>query len=668
MTAATTIDVDPSPQPARLRPLKIAALLAVVTTEIYVNSLAAPFLFDDWLFIGQDGAIRKAWDWDSWQYLNRAFATWTLQWNFEVGKGFYPWQYRLTNIAIHIATGLTLFGLVRRTLLLPGLCQETDLPSDVGSTRKATEGVPYSGSANSERADWLAAAVALLWLVHPLQTEAVTYVVQRYESLMALGFLLTLYFAVRGSQSARPRDWYIAAVVACFLGALSKEVIAVAPLVVLLYDRAFLSGSFAKAWRGRWPLYAGLMIPTLFLFVVTRHSFIGDDTGAAGFGMKDISAWEYLCSQPAVILHYLRLTFWPDKLILDYGWPVAESPLAIYGLGALVLLLVGISLWASRQHPQLGFVGLAFFLVLAPTSSIIPIKDLAFEHRMYLPLAAVIILTVLAVEKILARLHLPEAWQGHAALLLLALAAGGLSLRTILRNRDYHDSIAIWRQCIENNPSHPRPYRVLADMYLERDPAVAIEFYETALARNPKIYWLWVDLGNAQLKRKNLAAATEAYETAAGLEPKLKEAQINLSRIRMRAGDYAGAIAAAKAAVEAQPGDAAALKQLAWLLATADDPAVRNGQQALAILAKISQDANKIDIQYCEVLSAAHAEAGDYDQAVAVAERALAEARKIKSRRVEEFAERVELYRARQPLRMKAEASSLARNAGASGG
>ncbi len=643
MTATTTLEIESSPQPANFRPLKIAFLLASVTAAVYVNSLAAPFLFDDWLFIGEDGAIRKAWDWDSWQYLNRAFATWTLQWNFELGKGFYPWQYRLTNIVIHVAAGLTLFGLVRRTLMLPSLSPETLTPT------------LSQGERGTERADWIAAAVALLWLVHPLQTEAVTYVVQRYESLMALGFLLTLYFTVRGARSAKPRDWYIAAFVACSLGALSKEVIAVAPLVVLLYDRAFLSGSFGKAWRQRWPLYAALMIPTLFLFVVTHHSFVGENTGSAGFGMQDISAWEYLRSQPGVILHYLRLTFWPDRLILDYGWPVAASPLAIFGLGALVLLLVGISLWAAWRRPQLGFLGLALFLVLAPTSSIIPIKDLAFEHRMYLPLAVVITLAVLAAERTLARTGLPAAWQGHAALLLVALAAGGLSLRTMLRNRDYHDSIAIWRQCIENNPSHPRPYRVLADMYLKQDPAVAIEFYEQALAKNPKIYWLWVDLGNAQLKRKNIAAATEAYETAVRLVPKLKEAHINLSRLRMRGGDFAGAVSAAKAAVDAVPGEAAALKQLAWLLATADDPAVRNGKQALAILAKIPQDANKIDIQYCEVLSAAHAEVGDYDQAVAVAERALAEARKIKSRRVEEFAQRVEHYRANRPFRTSAE-------------
>jgi len=202
---------------------------------------------------------------------------------------------------------------------------------------------------------------------------------------------------------------------------------------------------------------------------------------------------------------------------------------------------------------------------------------------------------------------------------------------------------------------------VLADAYLKQDPNVAIAFYEEALAKNPKIYWLWIDLGNAQLKRKNTAEAVRAYEQAALLEPKLIEAHVNLSRLRLRSGDFAGEIAAAELAIVAKPGDAVALKQLAWLLATADDQAARDGNRALAILGKIPQDPKRIDIQYLEVLSAAHAEAGEYEQAVAAAERALAEARRVKSRRVKEFAERVETYRAKQPFRMKVESLTSTR-------
>jgi protein O-mannosyl-transferase len=646
MSTIATIESAAKEPRAGLRPLKIAALLVVIVAIVYVNSLAAQFLFDDLLFVGEDGIIRKMWHWDSWRYLQRCFATWTLQWNFELGHGFYPWQFRLTNVVIHIAAGLTLFGLVRRTLL-------------IGGSRNATETVPHSPGHHIDRADWFAAAVAILWLVHPLQTQAVTYVVQRYESLMGLFFLLTLYCTVRGARSNKPRDWYIAAFISCLLGALSKEVIAVCPLVVLLFDRAFLSGSWREAWRQRWPLYTALAVPVALILFVSRETFGSVRDKSIGFGMDDISAWEYLRSQPEVILHYLRLSFWPDRLILDYGWPVEQSPLAIYGLGSVIVLLVGLSLWATWRHPKLGVLCLSFFLILAPTSSILPIKDLAFEHRMYLPLAAVVVLTVLAVEQLLVRLKLPESVRGHAALVLIAVAAGGLSLRTMLRNRDYHDSIAIWKQCIENNPAHARPYRILAVVYDKQDPDVAITFYQKALAKNPNWEWMWIELGNAQSRRNNVAAAAQAYEQAARLKPDLIESHLNLSRLRMREGDYAGAIVAAEQAIAHKPDDPRALKQLAWLLTTSADGAVRDGKKALAILGKIPQKPDRIDIQYLEVLSAAHAEVGDFDQAVNFAEKALAEARQIKSRRVNEFAERLELYRAKQPMRMKADSSRI---------
>ncbi|MCI0358018.1 MAG: tetratricopeptide repeat protein [Planctomycetaceae bacterium] len=655
MSTESDVQAIVSPGVSVRRPIKLAALLAAITCVVYVNSLAAQFLFDDLLFVGKDGIIRKMWDWDSWRYLHRAFATWTLQWNYELGRGFYPWQYRLTNVVIHIAAGLTLFGLVRRTLMLAAPGKLRGLTPTARQDEAPTDG----RMSIQDRADWLAAAVAILWLVHPLQTQAVTYVVQRYESLMGLFFLLTLYFTVRGAQSNKPRDWYIAAFVACMLGALSKEVIAVCPLVVLLYDRAFLTGSWREAWRRRWPLYAALALPAALVLFASREAFGSARDKSAGFGMEHISAWEYLRSQPGVILHYLRLSFWPDQLILDYGWPVEQSPLAIYGLGAVIVLLVGLSLWATWRHPMLGFLGLAFFLILAPTSSILPIKDLAFEHRMYLPLAAVVVLTVLAVEQLMVWLRLPESVRGHAALVLIAVAAGSLSLRTMLRNRDYHDSIAIWKQCIENNPAHPRPYRILADVYAKQDADVAIKFYKEALAKYPDWGWMWIDLGNAQFKRNNIPAATQAYEHAARIMPDLIESHLNLSRLRMRQGDYAGAVAAVQQGLAQVPDDATALKQLAWLLTTSADGQVRDGKKALAILVKLPQEPDRIDIQYLEVLSAAHAEVGDFDQAVIFAEQALDEARKIKSRRVEEFAERVEMFRAKQPMRMKVDSSRI---------
>src|SRR5436190_1174656 len=148
----------------------------------------------------------------------------------------------------------------------------------------------------------------------------------------------------------------------------SKEIAAVCPLVLLLYDRAFLAGTFRGALKQRWGLYLA-MLPPLVWLAMTMRGTLGDDGTNAGFGYEGVTPWEYLRSQGGVILHYLRLSFWPDSLCLDYGWPVASSPLAIYLPCGIILALVLASLWGTWKFPKLGFLGLSFFLILAPTSS-----------------------------------------------------------------------------------------------------------------------------------------------------------------------------------------------------------------------------------------------------------------------------------------------------------
>ena len=155
--------------------------------------------------------------------------------------------YHVTNLAIHLAAALLLFGIVRRTLPRFRGC---------GGGQQL---------ARLQLATPLALAIALLWAVHPLQTESVTYIVQRAESLMGLFYLLTLYCFLRGAGSARAIFWYAGSVLACLLGMATKEVMVSAPLVVLLYDRTFLAGSFREAWRRRWAYYLALAATWLLL-------------------------------------------------------------------------------------------------------------------------------------------------------------------------------------------------------------------------------------------------------------------------------------------------------------------------------------------------------------------------------------------------------------------
>src|SRR4029079_6982756 len=151
--------------------------------------------------------------------------------------------------------------------------------------------------------------------LHPLQSEVVDYVTQRTESLMALAFLTTLYAVIRATQAAAPSRWYVLAIVACFFGMLCKESMAVAPLLVLLYDAVFCAGGIVAALKQRRVLYAGLASSYLVLALI---AISGARSHSAGFS-SGVSPWTYLLNQAPLIVRYLRLALWPDALVLDYG-------------------------------------------------------------------------------------------------------------------------------------------------------------------------------------------------------------------------------------------------------------------------------------------------------------------------------------------------------------
>ena len=266
-----------------------AAVIVLAAAAAYSNSLRCPFVFDDTVDIVGSMSIRHLWPvWDVFfvrvngrtSLHGRPVAKLSLALNYATG-GLDPLPYHLTNLLIHALAGLTLFGIVRRTLLLPGL-----------RARFATA------------ATGLGLAVALLWTLHPLQTAAVTCAVQRYESMMGLFSLMALYAAIRCGTSKRPGGWAVASVAATLLALGCKEVAVSAPLLILLYDRAFLAGSFREAWRRHWGMYLGFAAAWGAFAVLYACSC--DRTDWAGYGLP-ISWLEYATSQFGVILHYLRL-------------------------------------------------------------------------------------------------------------------------------------------------------------------------------------------------------------------------------------------------------------------------------------------------------------------------------------------------------------------------
>jgi protein O-mannosyl-transferase len=301
--------------------LTAAVVIVAAGMMVYANSFSGPFVFDGTKFIEQNLTIRRLWPpWAPMIGTARPIAAWSFAVNYALG-GTNTWGYHTVNLAIHMAAALALFGIIRRSLV---------------SGRLACR---FAGAACG-----LALTVALLWLVHPLQTQSVTYIYQRYESLMGLFILLTLYGFIRTQDALRPSRWYIASAVCCLLAVTTKEVAAVTPLLILWYDRALVASSWREIVRRRWAYYAGLAGTWVVLAeLMLRQADKYADAGV--LAVRHVTPWQYAVSQPGIIAHYLRLCFWPTGLCLDYGWPVANTAGAIIPPLLLIAALLAITVW-----------------------------------------------------------------------------------------------------------------------------------------------------------------------------------------------------------------------------------------------------------------------------------------------------------------------------------
>jgi protein O-mannosyl-transferase len=572
--APSGVPARPSPDPAEGWPrYAVAGAIALAALAAYQNSFAGPFIFDDTMAITDNPTIRNlgrigtvlsppgAGSVGSRPLINLSLAV-----NYAI-SGINPWSYHALNLLIHVLAGLVLFGIVRRTLLLRNFRPGT------------ADAMLFAGAA------------ALLWTLHPLQTESVTFVIQRTESLMGLFYLLTLYCFIRSAtgpaslpdapagERARGRIWTILTVACCLLGMASKEVMVSAPLIVLLYDRTFVAGSFRLAWERRRALYLGLAatwIPLAYWVVVTG----GNRGGAAGFGTS-ISPWTYALTQCHAIWHYLRLSVWPHPLVVDYGdWVIGGLGAAAPEALGLLLLLAG-TVIALRWRPALGFLGAWFFLILAPSSSVVPLATQTIaEHRMYLPLAAPVVLAVLGLA----------AWLGRSGLAVCLVLAVGLGFLTSSRNEDYRSAVAIWSQTLAHNPQSSRAHNNLAVALAELPggQADAIAHYEAALRLRPDSIEAHNNLGNMLARIPGRQAdAIAQYEAALRLNPDYVEAHYDLAvSLDEIPGRQDEAIGHYEAALRLKPDYVAAYNNLANALARIpgrQDEAIARYQVALRL-------------------------------------------------------------------------------------
>ena len=438
----------------------VVGLIVVAGLVAYCNSFGAPFILDDPDQIVNNPGIRKFWPvWDVVSYggqLTRPVVYVTLAANYAISEtldksegharapGLVEWNYHVFNLLVHVLAGIVLYGLVKRTLWMPRL-----------------------GGRFERHAPVLAAVIATLWLAHPMLSSAVTYVIQRGESLMGLMYLLTLYCGVRAARSRQPIAWIIPAFFACAIGMGTKQIMVTAPLMVVAYDWAFLeqdrgnrrrlmryfvmlgqtaaiiiaaaplgkafvahmspsgeykdASTFVKAvipvllyllaampvvgiavdmfskklsqdFRQRIWLYVAVAAGYVVLAVIMTATDMSD---TAGFLMDKLTWWQYGLTQFFVHVKYLALALVPYPLCLDYEINTVKSFSDVWPYVPIVAGLLGLTVWGLIKRPALGFVGLWYFLILMPSSSIMPIKDKIFEFRVYVSLAALISLVVL---------------------------------------------------------------------------------------------------------------------------------------------------------------------------------------------------------------------------------------------------------------------------------
>jgi tetratricopeptide (TPR) repeat protein len=521
-----------SPYPAWL----VASLLAGAVLLAYANSFRGPFVFDDVPSIVENATILRLGDSLSppaeggLTVSGRPVLNLTLALNHAI-SGMDGWSYHALNLLIHLLAGLTLFGLVRRTL--------RRLDGSVGRGSSPTSGQP-----SAIKPDLLALVIAGLWLLHPLQTESVTYVIQRAESLMGLFFLLTLYAFARAVDSPRPRLWHAASFLACLLGVGTKEVMVLAPVMVFLYDRTFVSGSFRAAWqRHRWRhlTLVATWLPLAWLVAGTG----GNRGSTMGFDV-DVSPTDYWLTQFEAVTRYLGLGFWPHPLVFDYGKVAAPTLGEALPWALPVLVLVPATLYALWRRPVAGFLGAWFFGILAPTSIVPGELQMIVEHRMYLPLAAVIALVAGAAAPRLGRRGLLAAGAG------LALAAGTVTWH---RNAVYQDEVALWHDTIAKRPENARTYNNLGRYhYLASRWDEAIALFEQSLRLDPGMPKTHFNLGLAHLQAGRPAQAVAPLQTAVRILPKYFAAHLNLGIALTKLGR----------AEEAIPHFAAALRHDPW--------------------------------------------------------------------------------------------------------
>ena len=504
-------------------------IIVMVGILVYSNTFHVPFIWDDAAAIEENPVIRNMENFflntSGYQFNPRRFIGYlTFALNYRIG-GLDVTGYHVFNLAVHIINAVLVYGLILLTFRTPRL----------------------KGSSLSHFSGLLALLTALFFVVHPLQTQAVTYIVQRVTSLATMFYLLSLFLYAKwrlvqgpGNPSGGRRAvvLYVFSLISMVLAMKTKEIAFTLPIMVVLYEFCF--------FRRRKPVSLVPVLLTLFIIpmsMLTLDRPVGEiisDVSKRTYVQTDVSRWDYLMTQFTVMTTYVRLFFFPVNQNLDYDYPIYHSffsPRVALSF-VLIAFIVFIGLYAfylsregrreNRAEFRVVTFGISwFFIALSVESSIIPIADVIFEHRAYLPsvgffmaLATGIIMMVRAVRnrtsvKVMA-----------AVIIAVVLVLGGT---TYSRNTVWQNKVRFWEDVVKKSPLKARPHNALGVAYeSEGRSDKAIEQFMIAIELKRDYPMAYYNLGVAYESEGRSDKAIEQFLIAVELKPDYQKAYYNL--------------------------------------------------------------------------------------------------------------------------------------------
>lgn len=581
-------------------------LIILISLIIYSNSLEASFHFDDKYTIVDNPKIKKIGDLGSIMSFNPSrpllFLSFAL--NYHFGE-LRTRGYHLVNIFLHTLNGLLLFFIVNlsfKYFILPGKS------SSIPSLR-------------------IALISSLLFITHPIQTEAVTYVISRSSVLCTTFYLLSFCFFImcRGRfEGARqtgqgPSIFYFLFSIFFFLLAMAtKEIAATLPVIILLYEYFFISGGDKKIFFQRLFKYYWLFFMIPLGFFLFRYFLLEQGSGLP----HARSIYSNLITEARVVINYLRLLLFPVNLNVDPDFPISTSIIelsVILSLGAIILILIA-AFKVLANNKLISFSILWFFITLLPTSSIFPLDDVMAEHRLYLPSLGFYLLVGALVHQ-LAVLDFKR-YSSRKAGAIIATALGSIvlfcSVGVVTRNSVYKDDYSLWKDTVKKSPQKARVINNFANALKEKGmPDQALIKYQEALSYDPLYVLAQMNLGIAYLKKGMSDDAVRELKKAIAIKSDYAQAYFNLGLARMNQGRYDEGLQAGKRAVEIDPHNADAHNLLGAIY-------YRKGMVDEAVVEfKKALENNFLHLQAIDNLGVAYLNQGRIDEAIKEFKRAL---------------------------------------------